>query len=440
MKSLSARTVNELKNHLAGFGDDYLFRGQTRHHVAEDSSPLLNSSFARQGCVPPLMLKWIFYVDELLRRGGFDIKRPDASDITQGLLQHYGWRSFFVDLSASAAVASWFASHAFTSARGMDFCEDSWEEPVMLVVLRASYSDFDGEGSLYVLSKAALQAAGHKVISLVDDLPTEGRTRFLVLKAWLASIFGLQTRLDPKAIVARIGAPGEVFRELAASEGLTVTDEVFPGPDQDGILSHFLSLPRMMLDMPDPMFRTYLRSIEIPEYQDSFVKHLPTSTVLAEEFWPSDAVEAVRDGLCFRVPEEIFYGVVDVGPMPNLIPYLAQNAVTHIETEKLICLPVSSRSNTYEKGISIRRAESGLYEIGSLGVDYQSDKIIGVGVARGHFYGIAQDSLVRVETAEDCPCGDPQKHFYHLRACAVLNDLLGMRRHERKGNIVSVSI
>jgi hypothetical protein len=130
MQSLQANTLDELKGHIAAFSDDVLFRGQINNYCAPDGLPNLNTSFQRQGCIPPLMFKWNFYATELLRRGGFDIARPDAYHFTHGLLQHYGWRSFFVDLTASAPIAAWFASHRFSSATGLDLCEDSFEEAV----------------------------------------------------------------------------------------------------------------------------------------------------------------------------------------------------------------------------------------------------------------------------------------------------------------------
>lgn len=140
MRSLHANNSAELEGHLAPYNNDYLFRGQVRAYNAPDGSPIINSSFVRMGCVPPLMLKWSHYVGELLRRGGFDTTQPDAQHYIQGLLQHYGWRSFFVDLSASKAAAAWFAAYAFEFKRGWQFCENSFEEAVMLGVQTAQYT------------------------------------------------------------------------------------------------------------------------------------------------------------------------------------------------------------------------------------------------------------------------------------------------------------
>ncbi|PNE12480.1 MAG: hypothetical protein CR217_02790 [Beijerinckiaceae bacterium] len=242
MQSLHADDVAQLKQHLASFGSEFLFRGQMNANVASDGLPNLNSSIIRKGCLPPLMLKWIFYTTELLRRGGYDVEQPQAAHLTQGLLQHYGWRSFFVDLTASPAVAAWFACHSFGSKRGWQLCENSFEEPVMLSMQTAHYADYDGMGNLYVLSKEQLKASGHELVSLVDDLKTDCTTRFQIQEAWLAGLFLNQVRIKPAAITAQITAPGSIFKAFAEAAGFKSTDDLFPPPANDKILGNLLSL------------------------------------------------------------------------------------------------------------------------------------------------------------------------------------------------------
>jgi hypothetical protein len=440
MLSLHADSVAELEQRLAPFGNNYLFRGQVKEYTAPDGTPILNSSFVRMGCVPPLMLKWIFYVDELLRRGGFNVKRPQGEHFDQGLLQHYGWRSFFVDLSASKAVGAWFASHVFKSSPRLNFCENSFEEPVMLRVQRASYTDHADVGNLYVLSKDALKKSGHTLISLVDDLTAECPTRYGAQQAWLASIFLRQRRLEPAAIAAHITAPAEVFREMAAKAGFKETEDLFPGPDKDQILQQLLSLPRMKLEVADAPFPFYQRSLEIPEYQDSFEKHLPPSTVLASRLWLSDIVERADAGLWVRVEEDTFYGHTDHDvPMPKVFAILRERPTTHIETDGLICFPVTKDSRTFDKGLLVHALPEGRFEISSLTVDYSSDRLTAVGASRGYTYTVQGDRFVRSPSEGDCPCGDPEKHRLHLQAMAVLEDRLGHATIMRNGHIVTVS-
>jgi hypothetical protein len=204
--------------------------------------------------------------------------------------------------------------------------------------LQASYGNHSGSGHLYVLNKEQLKQNGHSLVSLVDDLTTDCLTRFQAQQAWLASIFFKQRRLEPTAVAAQITAPAEAFRELAAAAGLTATSDVFPGPDKDMMLENLLSLPRIKIAMPSLPFPIYLRSLEIPEYHDSFVKHLPVTTTLASSLWLSDVTENADRELWLRVEEDTFYGHTETGkPLSRLSAYFRENAVTNIETDGLIC-------------------------------------------------------------------------------------------------------
>src|SRR5688572_30167882 len=110
MKRVDVADAVALANFLSSLGGkEYLFRGQTGHYVRHDGSVSLPSSFARHGCIPTLMMKWTFFATDLLRLSGTATDGVAAPpEFVQALLQHYGWRSFFVDLTSSAAVASWF--------------------------------------------------------------------------------------------------------------------------------------------------------------------------------------------------------------------------------------------------------------------------------------------------------------------------------------------
>lgn len=440
MLILHPRDLRELEHHLSDFGRDrFLFRGQTKNYRLPDGSPNLTSSFVRKGCIPPLMLKWIFYSTELLRRGGLDIRRPDILPLTQGFLQHYGWRSFFVDLSSSPSVAAWFAGHSFKAATQLHLCENLDESPVLLRVLGASYGSSDGSGYLYVLDRALLKGSGHVLVGLEDELTTDCECRFQTQQAWLAGIYTNQRRLEPTAISAIIEAPASVFREFAAVAGFSKTGDIFPGPERDKLLENLLSLPWEQIEVPAPIFPAYKRTLEIPEYQGSYPKHLPNTMALYTPLWLSDIEPPKAGEIWFRVSDEIFYGKPEVGkPLPRLSEYLLANDIVNIESRGLICYPAVNASVTYGKGVSIRHCAPNMVEIGAITIDHPSHMLVDGGFSEGYTYELVNSRLIRRPSLADCPCGDPDRHELHLYAIAVLDDLLGSNKVKRDGRVIEV--
>jgi hypothetical protein len=430
-------SLRALQAYIAKFGDKFLFRGQTNNYSLPDGSPNLTSSFARKGCIPPLMLKWFFYAEELLRRGGLDLNRPDLLNLTQGLLQHYGWRSFFVDLSSDAAVAAWFASHAFQACTEVYLCENTREQPVFLKFLGASYKPSDGIGHLYVLDKEMLTKSGHTLVSLEHELATTCPSRFQTQKAWLAGIFHDQRRLDPRSIAAHICAPSPVFKQLAGTRGFNKTNDIFPPPSEDKLLQNLLDLPWLLIDVPNPPFPFYRRSLEIPEYQVAVPKHLPPTAALYSPFWLSDAIVSDPNEIWIRAPEELFYYNTETDrPIPRLSGYLRESGIVNIETKGLLCYPAYTRTVSYAKGISIRKVHDNLFDVCGVEIDYKSDQFVGAGASEGYRYELVDDTLVRRRSPTDCSCGDPARHVLHLCTVAALDQQLSTATAKREGSII----
>jgi hypothetical protein len=65
MIQLEVQTVDELHKALGGFGEDVLYRGQIRQYGTADQ-PSMATSFDRNGCIPPLMLRWAHYARSIL--------------------------------------------------------------------------------------------------------------------------------------------------------------------------------------------------------------------------------------------------------------------------------------------------------------------------------------------------------------------------------------
>jgi hypothetical protein len=56
----------ELEAALSAFSSEVVYRGQTKHHVDANGHLSMTTSFAREGCAPPLMLKWSQYANSVI--------------------------------------------------------------------------------------------------------------------------------------------------------------------------------------------------------------------------------------------------------------------------------------------------------------------------------------------------------------------------------------
>ncbi len=117
MKQCVANTIGEFDALIASFGSDVLFRGQTSHY-GEPGAPSVGTSFDRKGCVHSEMLKWCRYSQNVLDT--FIVKHRADFGFQQALLQHYGWRSFYVDCTSNPGVAAWFAGHSYYEAVNLE--------------------------------------------------------------------------------------------------------------------------------------------------------------------------------------------------------------------------------------------------------------------------------------------------------------------------------
>ena len=66
MRTFGCGTADDIADAIAEIGPGALFRGQSREYSDDQARPHLNTSFNRQGCVPPLMLKWSHVAQAIL--------------------------------------------------------------------------------------------------------------------------------------------------------------------------------------------------------------------------------------------------------------------------------------------------------------------------------------------------------------------------------------
>lgn len=426
METVSVSSVGELKAFLAQLPADVLFRGQNSHYL-EDGIPSVVTSFDRKGCIPSQMVKWARYASNVL-----DTYIGPVSDtlaFNQALLQHYGWRSFYVDCSARASVAAWFASHTFSQKNVIELCEDCDELSIMMIKIRADYKFNDGKGHMYVLDKSAAKKLGLVDLSV---LKLEGaRLRTDVQSAWLIGPIR-NTKLPPECFIAHIIADRSVFRDLAAGDGLSATEDLFPSASVDPILATLLSLPRKRVkhDGDGPKMPFFRRALELPEYEDSFVKISSTRVAYfnGDRVSEREKIEGVNArGVSIMVPEIALFGVADKAPLvfPNIKNLLNQHGAAVFEIDDIIQYAVSQDSIQYQKGVVVQMRGEDLVELSELIVEHPGLEMTAVGISRGWYYRFGENDLwVRERHPEECPCGNEAHHLRHISALHIIEEYL----------------
>lgn len=428
LKLYAANTVIELKSLIRGFGDDVLFRGQNTHY-GEPGTPTIGTSFDRKGCIPSEMLKWCRYSQNVLDtfipqfRGDFAYQ--------QALLQHYGWRSFYVDCTSNPAVSAWFASHSYSDKPTLKMSEDCHEEPVWLKKRMAKYEFEEGEGHLYVLNKDAVAQVG-----LVDlaTLTVDGyRPRTVAQSAWL--IGPMRNKNIPQdCYIAQIAAPRQVLRDFAAASGLTDTNALFPSSAEDPILRALMGLPWAEIKLDDglrgpPAFR---RTLDLPEYHPSYVKIAPTHTAFyrgTNILDVQDSIDgAAEGGIVVKIPDLVLYGSASKSAplhFPHINNLLDENGTVAFEADTLIKLAQRGEFPLYQKGIGVLRREPDLFEVCELTVKHPGLEMTGAGYTRGWCYRRQKDGRwIREANEGECDCGSEITHGEHISALHIAEDFL----------------
>lgn len=432
MEHFNVGSLKELKFTLNKFNDGFLFRGQLNHY-GEANNPSIIASFDRQVCIPSETIKWMQYASKVLE--GVIGKHANDNSYVQAILQHYGWRSFYVDCSSSSVVSAWFASHKFTEAPRIDMCEDCGENFIWERKKLAHYNYEEGEGHLYVIDKSIAQRVG-----LIDlaSLTIDGYLpRTEVQKAWLLGpTFGKP--IPKECFAAQITADRSIFRDYAGSYGLKATDSVFPPATKDPILKALLGLPwREIESVRDPSFPVpvFKRALELPEYQSSFEKIASPSTAfyrgekISELFNSIETIQGELTGGNFvDVPNIVIFGSANPSApliIPKIEKLLNGNSFLALEIDELIKHPGMGYKTVYQKGIGIINHAHNLIEVCELVVMHPGLEMIHAGFSPGWFYMKGSNGLWERHSHEkECKCGNDEVHKRHISALIIAEDII----------------
>lgn len=436
MQTFQCDNVNELRAIISEMPPASLYRGQTREYIRQDGGPDIRTSFSRHGCIPKYMLKWQYYAKTMLQSfvRSFDISDDLATD--QAILQHYGWRSFFLDTTSRVEVAAWFAAHEYQEEVIVDLAEDCWEDPALIRRTRAQYVSIEGQAIIYVLSRKELRRQNIGIVDLVEISTQQGRQRCSAQSAFMVG--PLSHRLPESCIFAKIEAPTFVFREYAGLFQNISEASLFPSSADDPFLATLLRLPLEKLPLPDSEINidAFSRGLPLPEYAPEFSKIWHPNNAFYRTFWLADSAKPgtrFGDTVFYLTSESLFHGGTNnERSFPQLTALLKEKVSVAVEIDGLSMSPIAAESCQYGKGVYLEYQESGDILLCELSIDYPGGRPAGFGICRGYYYRPNVDGQwQRVYNSEECDCGYEPIHKHHLVVVEHFEDLLCRKKFRK---------
>lgn len=430
MIEIDCLDTDALERALANLAPGSLFRGQTREYRRADGGPDLRTSFDRHGCQPPRMLKWWHYSRAILSAyvKAFDGLTDLAVD--QAILQHYGWRSFFLDATSDAAVACWFAANRYHAEPCGELIEDCWEDPLFVKRERAWYAPADDEGCIYVISRKALRARDLQAVDLLEITTIEGQHRCAAQSAFMVG--PLRGNLPDDCVITRIRAPSSIFAAYAARFPDMDAERLFPGPQKDPVMAALLSIPWIKLDVGDEALGIdfFERGLPLPEYSVGSLRRLGPASAFYRRHWLADSVKSgTRFGevAFFLTEETLFHGTAS-GDMrfPRLTKLVRENIGVAVEIDGLVRHPYGRSGTFYSKGVYVEGQPNGSILLTELQTDHPGARPAGFGITRGlYFNADAAGVWERIDHPEQCNCGKVLHHAHHLTVAEHFEHALG---------------
>lgn len=142
-----------------------VFRGQVKDY------PLVPSMYRGRGgfgCIPKLTTNWGVCAKRLIAR----FKKTVSSQIEiEAIMQHYGYRSFFVDVTFDPEVALWFALHKFESKRTPLYVD----KQLRSAIFQWSKYRPSNRGYLYVILLPSKNESNNRCLKLTSVMPKDAQ-------------------------------------------------------------------------------------------------------------------------------------------------------------------------------------------------------------------------------------------------------------------------
>jgi hypothetical protein len=252
-----------------------LFRGQTSDRTIVPSifRGKTEASDKFPGCIPSLTANWSVLAEKIMR----EFREGDSAWIeTQAVMQHYGYRSTFVDVTSSLDIALWFALHKFTSYKAPVFINNKLRSAVFQC---SSYVN-SNKGYIYFLKLP--DESDQQYIDLTQVMPsTAGRIHSQKAGGIVCSS---ERPTADNLIIAKVELTDEGWYKGSKSD--LPLSELFPSPRIDLFYRKMCSIPyyitpqreNMRIPIGHPllgMFPIYAQSIK-----ELLVEYTPLTTII----------------------------------------------------------------------------------------------------------------------------------------------------------------
>lgn len=232
MQSTTISNLSEFNEIIENLKADHIdeilvFRGQASDKPLVPSILRGKGKFHSPGCNPTLMVNWQVYSKRLIKAFVNDFKQVQADAV----MQHYGYRSFFIDVTSDPLIAAWFALHRFENKKTACYVDEDLKSALFQI---SKYS-WAGQGFLYALVFS--KEENNHFIDLVNMMPL-GALRIHKQKA--GALYYNRIKSIEKSIVLKV----EIIDGSWLKESLQLTArDLFPLPKDDKFYQSLCTVP-----------------------------------------------------------------------------------------------------------------------------------------------------------------------------------------------------
>lgn len=434
---------SQLLNELLKYNEPkYIFRGQTSNYSTNEYDHSFLTSFERIRCNPAYQFKWSYYSRIFLETIQKHNLIPEMNSnmkqkYVQALLQHYGWRSNFIDLSYNPYVSLFFAGYSYKDKSVFHMTEDCYEKGVLEHKKEATYIESKHEfGYLYIIDREKVMEINPTslvdlAIGLIDEKLRPVRQRGLLLENCEGSLNDIMC----VSMVSVLEIPSNMIHSVCGAEGIT-TNLLFPNNGEDAIYQFLLSLPRKVFENnEEDFFDIYLKPIQIPEYNIQYEKFQVPSIAYYKPFWIKEILgklegarieefkSRVLSSIDYRCNDDISFHVEmpeDFVPeYSEMLKVLEKQPRVLIEYNNLFSYGIEENSE-YQKGFFVELLGD-MIAIEEIGVEYSGTEFNGIVGYLPRYYKVNDDNhLISHRIEGDCPCNDEARHSHLLFVAKIL--------------------